>query len=563
MEMRHSSTTTLEAAEALKAQFGKGFAARKLSLLRRLDRATLRTADEVRRYHEWLCYLRAYPDSRSLLASVVRALERFAERRDLKRHAGALKDSGIAGTEIQYPFYFGTAAWLSRRVPRQIGVVWADFDREKRLDGLLGLLGVYAETPGLDECAWPLKEWAARLAGATTSDAAWLAQRFDALPADAWVKEALYDDLDLPIVIRPGLGTPSRTRAFWPGMTTDFRETPFPKERPDLRRAALEPPREVRSLSAKDGRGLIDLAREAMVTRSRDLDVFVHGSEDDVRLIRWEDGLSFAAIGFVPERRLMLEAVYGFLTLMNGVPIGYVLNSALYGSAEIAFNVFESWRGAEAARVYSRVLGTVHHLFGADTFTIYPYQLGHENEEGLNSGAWWFYRKLGFAPRHRPTEQLARREEARMGKDPSHRSSRATLKKLAAHNVDLSLGPRRHDVIGELPLANLGLLVTDRLARDYGADREAGVAASVQELREILPLAEARGWRPAERRALETWAPLIASIPGLRRWKTEDQRALVAVIRAKGGRRESDFVRAFDEHPRLREALASLAWEGD
>ena len=45
------------------------------------------------------------------------------------------------------------------------------------------------------------------------------------------------------------------------------------------------------------------------------------------------DGLELAAIGMVPKRRLLLEAVYGFLTLKNGVPIGYVLNSALFGSS--------------------------------------------------------------------------------------------------------------------------------------------------------------------------------------------------------------------------------------
>ena len=38
-----------------------------------------------------------------------------------------------------------------------------------------------------------------------------------------------------------------------------------------------------------------------------------------------------------------------------------------------------------------------------------------------------------------------------------------------------------------------------------------------------------------------------------------DERALVDVIRAKGGRRESDFVARFDAHPRLGAAIAALA----
>src|SRR4029077_15288644 len=136
---------------------------------------------------------------------------------------------------------------------------------------------------------------------------------------------------------------------------------------------------------------LIDLAREAMVTRSRDLDVFCWGDPRDVRLVDAGGGLQCACIGALPERRLLLESVYGFLTLKNGVPIGYVLCSALFGSSEIAYNVFETFEGAQAGPVFGRVLRMGRSLFGSDSLTIYPYQLGHDNKEALVSGAWWFY----------------------------------------------------------------------------------------------------------------------------------------------------------------------------
>ena len=62
--------------------------------------------------------------------------------------------------------------------------------------------------------------------------------------------------------------------------------------------------------------------------------------------------------------------------MKNGVPIGYVLFSSLFESTEVAFNVFDTFRGAEAAHVLSRVLAVGHRLFGASTFSIDPYQLG-------------------------------------------------------------------------------------------------------------------------------------------------------------------------------------------
>jgi hypothetical protein len=47
----------------------------------------------------------------------------------------------------------------------------------------------------------------------------------------------------------------------------------------------------------------------------------------------------------------------------------------------------------------------------------------------------------------------------------------------------------------------------------------------------------------------------MLALQGLSRWGAADGRALARVVRAKGGRRESDFVRLFDAHPRLTSAL--------
>ncbi len=48
-------------------------------------------------------------------------------------------------------------------------------------------------------------------------------------------------------------------------------------------------------------------------------------------------------------------------------------------------------------------------------------------------------------------------------------------------------------------------------------------------------------------------------LPGLEGWSREERRALVGVVRAKGGRRESEFVARFDGHRRLRRAIQALA----
>ena len=67
------------------------------------------------------------------------------------------------------------------------------------------------------------------------------------------------------------------------------------------------------------------------------------------------------------------------------------------------------------------------------------------------------------------------------------------------------------------------------------------------------------GFSKGERLAWERFSPLLRILPNLDRWPGADKRALVRVVRAKGGRRESDFVTRFDNHRRLRRSLVRLA----
>jgi hypothetical protein len=545
--------------ERLKARYGDSPSRRKRELLRRLEGARLASAGAVRRLHEVLCFLRAYPDDAELLGEVERLLAGFARRPDLRRHAETLADSGIAGTPIVYPFFAETARWLARRFPDRLSVEWKETEEPERLERVLHLLALYAETPALDELAFSVPEWVDRLKGRRETDAAFLVQRLGRLAVDSFLRESLYESLGLVLRLAPGPGTPSRTHAHVPRGAVVYQTGPLRLKRPDLGAELERLPRAVAEVSPREGQRLIDLAREAMVTRSRDLDAFAYGDARDVRVVDGGDGLELVAIGLVPERRLLLEAVYGFLTLKNGVPIGYVLNSALFGSAEIAYNVFETWRGAEAAWVYGRVLATVRLLFGARTFTIYPYQLGDGNDEALESGAWWFYQKLGFRPRDPDARRLMRAELRKMRRRPAHRSSLPVLRRLARENVYLFHERERDDVIGRLPLENVGLAVMDGLARRFGADRERAARVLTREAAETLDLASLGPLSPAQRLWWRRWAPLVAVLPGVRGWGRDERRALGRVVLAKGGRRESDFVARFDAHRRLRTAVRRLA----
>ena len=145
-----------------------------------------------------------------------------------------------------------------------------------------------------------------------------------------------------------------------------------------------------------------------------------------------------------------------------------------------------------------------------------------------------------------------------MRTNPRHRSSPATLRRLAAAPVFFHADGLRDDVLGALRLPIAGLRVTDFLARRFGSDRERGDRECALEAERLLGAGPARGWSEGERLAWRRWAPLVCALPGVSRWSVSEKRALAEVVRAKGGLRESEFVARFDRHAKLRHALRAL-----
>jgi hypothetical protein len=532
--MMMAPSIALEHLEQLKGSYGRETARAKTDQLRALERGRLRTAAEVLRLHECLCFLAAYPDNEEVLALVRTMLARFDRRGDLRRHARALIDSGIAGTAIEYPFFWFTAEWLARRWPDRVSVDCKHFDKGEDLERLLHLMLPYSESPAFDELSLPVRKWIDRLKSPLESDAAFLLRRFEALHPSPFARETFYEGLGFQLRLAPGPDTPTRTRARYEPSAVSFRVRPLDRSRPNLRHATGLAPFSVRSVPAEQADALIDLAREAMITRARDLDNFIHADRSDVRIFDYGDGLQFACYGLIPERRLMLESMYGMLTLKNGVPVGYALASGLFGSSEVMFNIFETYRGGESARIYGHALSMIRLLFGADTFSIDPYQLGHDNTEGQKSGAFWFYHKLGYRPLDAKVRRLLRGERARLARHPQERSSGAVLQALSAEYVFLFTGKPRRDVLGLVSLGNIGLRISRYLAERFGREREHGMRACAREAATLLGVRSVAGWTSGERLAWERWSPLVLTLRGVGSWSIDERRALVRVVRAKG-----------------------------
>lgn len=545
----------LAALERRRDRFGSGAAEAKLASLKRLAGARLSTAAQVRRLHELLCFMRAYPDDRRVLRQVERMLGRFARRADLRAHRDELAYSGIAGTVVWFPFFYPTARWIAARWPSALRLDRSDAIAQESIEKLLPGLLTPIEAQALREAKLSGYQALDRLRG-KLGDADFLIERVAAMPGDDFTREAFYDLINPSCELDPAAGTPSRTQAAYTPVSTAWQSRPLRRERPDLRRELARAPRSIRAAGRSDARVLIELAREAMLTRQRDLDAFAYASERDVWFVDDGDGLAFALIGMAPERRAALPAIYGGLTLHNGVPVGYHQTDLTGRSAAIAFNTFETFRGGEAATVFARLLAALHTTFGTASISIEPYQLGKGNDEGLQSGAWWFYYKMGFRPRAAAARRWVDTELARQRADPAHRTNAEVLRRLADHPLHFDLNATRR--ARSLSLASIGLRVGAFLTELGGADRAAAVNRASRIAQRRCGLASLGEFSSDERIAWDRLCPLIALMP-TEGWSRAARGALVDLVRAKAASSERMFVQRWAAHSEFGNALAQLS----
>jgi hypothetical protein len=520
-----------------------------MRLLAELEHRSLKSARAVLRLHEHLCFLRAYPHDPALHEQVVRMLERFAARADLRRHRSSLADTGIDGTVIHYQFFWPTARWLAAHWPNRLEIDWEHLDDVKPLADALPLLVTPLEANWLRLRNPKPKQSLMRLKSRRMTGGTFFVRQVEAMAGDHVTREAFFDGLDIPFRLRPGLGTPSRTLTYNPRSPVVLRTAPPQRSRPNLLRELGRPPRSVDAVSSHDAERLIDLARVAMVTRARDLDNFAYGDCRDVRMVDDGDGLQWIVIGTLPERRPILRATYGMLTLRNGVPIGYVGADALFRCVDISYNTFPTFRGGEAAFVFARTLAALRLLFGARTFTIEPYQLGQNNEEAIESGAWWFYYKLGLRPRNPAIRALVRNELARTRAQPRHLSSPTTLRRLATdylyfetEGIPAPYWPR---------VADFGRKIAAHLAARGDGGRNDALGACFEDAKRRLKAAPPRRASKEILAAWRNWSAVVALLPGIESWSPDERNQVARVITAKGSRHDSDYLMRFDGHRKL------------
>ena len=535
---------TVEALRASALRFGPEHRTAKARALAVAAACALTDADALLAYHDCLLCLAAYPESPDLLAATRRELRRVAAAARALYETGParmrakLANSGVAGTDVTINFGWDIARWLVERFPRQ-----ADIDSFG--DEGLPLQEVLAEAlPAMEfelgaSDASALEFLAAANEHHVQSHLAWLVDAFARLPCSDALRATLFEATQPFIVIRTGRSLFSRTfvRGL-PARTYYHREAL--QRRIELRALVDEPLPSPRRLNAAERQQVVDVGRAVLAAMGRETDAIALAYLEGVRWYDLARGTAIALFTIRPARRGPLDSHIGMMLFKNGVPVGYGGGWPFLGDCRIGVNIFAPFRGGESALLFGQVLRVYRQCFAVGRFIAEPSQFGGTNREGLRSGAFWFYYRLGFRPIEPDAAQRANEEWARMSADPDYRTPERRLRTFTGSDIELRLEPTP-----EIETSELSHLVTTWVSARFGGDRTAALKAAATRVGRALGATDRSAWPPDEANAFATLAPLVAQIPRLRDWSDSERRGLVLLMRTQGGD-------AFGFHARLR-----------
>jgi hypothetical protein len=418
--------------EAAKRAFGSDEHAALPRLLRQLGRARFPDADSLIRFHEALLFFRAYPTNSEVLLLSDELLQLIPKKIAQLRRAGVDLGpfeepdvSGIAGTALSARFTYDITRWLAEHHPAAVEIDWDGYDASL-LGPLLRHLHPFADEDLLVEANIPYMDWFRAAKRGAGSDLRWLLSQIESAELFAQAK----------LFVRWQLGElrATRTNGRWHG-----KSKPFFHDSPLIRRADVSLAAELESpafatekLSRAQGERMLDFARETSAMRYRELHGFTYGDPEHVVRAVLGRGVEVFVSGVRREHRLPLRAYHAGMFFKNGVPIGYIECLTLFEHMEVGFNLYYTFREGETAWLYTRLLRLFRQLLSVTCFAVDPYQLGAHNEEAIESGAFWFYRKLGFRPANGEVAKLLQREESKLRADAGHRTPAGTLRRMAA-----------------------------------------------------------------------------------------------------------------------------------
>lgn len=515
-----------------------------------LAKANITNSKLLLEYHDALLFHKAFPTDKNILSTAISSLAKIAETLAHVKPSflEKLSLSGLPKTDILCNFSFTLANKLANYFPGKLYYHSDECSIETARNIMQALL------PGVDyqnasQGELKLKARIKAISGHTKDDSIikWLLGIFDAsnLPLD--IKEELYRQMK--VYIRWQLGNDNFNRSTLQFNTTKiFYHKDFIRQ-VDSAKVLRTKIREPEKITLLHKELLAKTMQCSLAFLNRETDPVTYCDTNEIEFFDMGRGLQIALVGMQKEKRLALESYVGYMAFKNGVPASYGGGWMWGERCKIGVNIYSAFRGGESAWLFCQIMRLYYQHFNIRHFIVKPYQFGKGNPEGLQSGAFWFYYKLGFRPMDDSLKQLADGEMQKIKSDKNYRTTLQTLKKFTESNIEWKLAPKT------VPYYDAGLLsekISHYINTKFDGNRTAAIKTCTQKLQGLLPKNSISHANETDKTIFTNWA-LLAGMIEVEKLSKKEINAIARLISLKQGGKERNYIVALQKNNILME----------
>jgi hypothetical protein len=533
---------------SIRNQYGKKISTQKLKLLHLLDKEKVKSKKALQLYYDTLLFLIAYPDNRPVYQAASRSLQQLQlyiqSHESIKER---LYNSGITNTKLCAAFSFEIVKWLRKTHPKDIRLSSLEAD-DGQIQSILSVVMPKVESEILQDANTDWRSWLKR----SFHKGEDLLDKLIAVFDQTDIRPETRDELWTAIGINVEIDFPSH-HCLPVSLITPYYHRSLNRKNSTHQQAMIKPTRV--EPDAAEAEYIIECGRMILVRHLREIDPVTFTAARFISYYRLPRGLSIALMGMVPERRQPIDSYMGYVVFKNGLPVAYAGSWILFDSGRIGLNVFPSYRGGESQYIFQQVLQLHSRVYRLNRFSVDPYQIGKENSDGIQSGAFWVYYHAGFRPILEEQKQIADAEAMKIRSTKGYRSPVAVLKKLADSRLEMVLQkkPLRFDAT-DISIAYARILETQ-----YGNNRKLAEKRSFIQLVKLLQL---KNYHEEKLQfILKNWCVILFSNKEELRRDNGLKRELKKLFELKARGSEEDYITQLQKAKELRKFIEKILKE--
>lgn len=512
----------------------------------------------LKKYHDALLFVCAYPFSSSANSTASTELKKLADTCQKHQHNRKwqqdLSGTGIPHSEIYCQFSLHIVNWMFEKFPGKVKPAEID-DNEKVFQAICQAVLPGTEFYLINEGEKSTRKRLSLLSGQYFNQDAikWLSKLFNQQSFELVLKDYLYDSMK--IFVSWSLADDLWNRSFLRWACSDLFVHKKIVRKVDVASLIRKPLRKENYLSKNDKEYLVSVMRASLAFYMRETDPVTYANPDETFLFDMGEGLKIALTGMKKEHRLSIESYIGFMAFKNGVPVAYGGGWIFGFRCKIGVNVYDPFRGGESEKLFCQVMRLYFQRFGVRKFVVKPYQFGKGNIDGLKSGAFWFYYKLGFRSVNNNIRSVASNEWKKITADKGYRTPLSQLKKFSESNITWQ--PVRGNIV-DVEAELISMKVTQMIIKEFQGDRQKAISVCMRFMTSKTGFS-GPGMGKTEKRVWQNWSLIFFLLPGVEYWTTSQLKSFSRIVRLKANGKERDFIIALQKHSAFWDSVKKLS----